>query len=97
MFKVEQHGFLYRLVALLSGLAMISLGVIPFARGGDIFYKNWFGELVFAPFAVLGGIFTIFCAIFKPDWLAARPVERFGRKGRPHKFRRMVRWKRPGV
>jgi hypothetical protein len=77
---VETRGFLNRFVATLAGLVMISLGAIPFLRNGDLFYLNWFGGLVFAPLAVLFGLFTIFCAIFKPNWLAARRVERTTRK-----------------
>ncbi len=75
MLNVETRGFLNRFVAALAGLAMISLGAIPFLRNGDLFYLNWFGGLVFAPLAVLFGFFTIFCAIFKPNWLAAKRVE----------------------
>jgi hypothetical protein len=55
MFKAEPRGFLYRLVAALAGLSMISLGVLPILGRGDMFYANWFGGLVFAPIAVLFG------------------------------------------
>jgi hypothetical protein len=50
----------------LAGLAMISLGVVPILKRGDIFYTNWFGGLVFAPLAILFGVFTIGCALFRP-------------------------------
>ena len=80
MLKVEPQGFLYRLVAGVAGLAMISMGVAPFVAKGDLVYTNWFGELVFAPIVVLFGMFTIACAIFKPDCLAAKRAESQRRK-----------------
>jgi hypothetical protein len=36
---------------------------------------NWFGGLVFAPFALIFGVFTIGCALFKPSWLAAKRTQ----------------------
>jgi hypothetical protein len=62
---------LYRFVAGLAGLAMISLGVAPILRRGDMFYTNWFGGLVFSPLAIVFGLCTIGCAVFKPSWLSA--------------------------
>ena len=76
--SVDPHSFLYRLVAGLAGFTMIALGTGPLVRG-EIAYSNWFGGMVFAPFAVLFGILTIYCAIFKPNWLA---VKRAGRTDR---------------
>jgi hypothetical protein len=64
------HGFLFRFVITLLGLAAIALGLAPILQHG-LFYSNWFGELVFAPLAILFGLFLIYCAIFKPDWLKA--------------------------
>ena len=71
MLNVDQRGLLYRSIAAISGVAMVGMGVAPIVRTGDLSYTNWFGGLVFAPIAILFGVFTVFCAIFKPDWLAA--------------------------
>ena len=71
MLNTEPQRPLTRIVAGLAGLAMICLRVAPILRRGDIFYTNWFGRLVFAPLAIILGIFTIGCAVFKPSWLSA--------------------------
>jgi uncharacterized membrane protein len=75
MLRVKPGGVLERFVAFLVGLAMISLGVTPYLRNGNVLYTNWFGDLVFTPVAVLAGIFTIYCAVFKPEWLAANRMK----------------------
>jgi hypothetical protein len=72
MLNTEPQRPLPRIVAAIAGLAMVCLGLAPLLRRGDIFYTNWFGGLVFAPLAIAFGIFTIGCAVFKPNWLAAR-------------------------
>ena len=71
MLNTEPRRPLPRIVAGIAGLAMISMGIAPLVRRGDMFYTNWFGGLDFAPFAVIFGLFTIGCALFKPQWLAA--------------------------
>jgi len=76
MLNTEPNRPLLRTVAGLAGLAMISLGVAPVLKRGDIFYSNWFGGLVFAPLAIIFGLFTIGCALFKPSWLATREAAR---------------------
>jgi hypothetical protein len=40
---------------------------------GDLHYRNWFGELVFAPFAILFGLAIIFSALFQPELLGKSP------------------------
>ena len=72
MLSTEPHRPVFRIVAGLAGLAMISLGVAPILKRGDILYTNWFGEIVFSPLAIIFGLFTIGCAVFKPSWLSAR-------------------------
>jgi len=71
MLNTDQQRPLARIVAGLAGLAMICLGLSPLLRRGDMFYANWFGGLVFAPFAIFFGVFTIWCAAFRPKWLGA--------------------------
>jgi len=71
MLSTEPQRPLPRIVAGLAGLAMISLGVAPILKRGDIFYTNWFGGLVFSLLAIIFGLFIIGCAVFKPSWLSA--------------------------
>lgn len=71
MLNTEPRSPLVRIVAALAGLAMVGFGVGTLVLRGDMFYTNWFGGLVFAPLAILFGVFIIGCAAFKPSWLAA--------------------------
>jgi hypothetical protein len=84
MLNVDFHGFLYRFIASAAGLAIAGIGFTPLLRHGDVTSTNWFGGLVFAPLAILFGVFIVVCALFKPDWLANKPA------GRP---RRTNRWR----
>ena len=54
-----------RFGAILVALMIIGAGLIPLAFKGDLFYSNWRGALVFAPLAVLVGIFFLFLIVFK--------------------------------
>lgn len=76
MLNTDPHGFLYRVVAVLAGLAIIGFGVGPLLRSGDLFGTNWFGELVFGPVAILLGLIVVGFALFKPEWLVAKRIER---------------------
>lgn len=72
MLNTEPQRPLVRIVAGLAGLAMVGFGISALVQRGDMFYTNWFGGLVFAPLAIIFGVFTIGCAVFKPNWLATR-------------------------
>ena len=37
----------------------------------DLFYTNWFNQLVFAPLAIFFGAVIILIALLKPEWLAS--------------------------
>jgi hypothetical protein len=76
MLNTDPHGFLYRAVTVVAGFAIIGFGVAPLLRGGDLFGTNWFGELVFAPLAIVLGLIVFAFALFKPEWLVARRIER---------------------
>ena len=76
MLNTDPHSFLYRLVAVVAGLAIIGFGLGPLLRGGDLFSTNWFGGLVFGPLAILLGLIVIGFALFKPEWLVAKRIER---------------------
>jgi len=76
MLNTDPHGFLYRVVAAIAGLAIIGFGVRPLLHNGDLFGTNWFGELVFAPLAIVLGLIVVGFALFKPEWLVAKRIER---------------------
>jgi hypothetical protein len=76
MLNTDPQGFLYRFVAIVAGVAIAGFGLVPILKRGDLFSTNWFGELVFAPLAILLGVIVVAFALFKPSWLAAKRVER---------------------
>jgi hypothetical protein len=76
MLNIDPHGFLYRIVAVFAGLAIIGFGAGPLLRSGDLFGTNWFGELVFGPLAIALGLIVVGFALFKPEWLLAKRIER---------------------
>jgi hypothetical protein len=76
MLNTDPHGFLYRVIAVIAGLAIIGFGGGPLLRGGYLFATNWFGELVFGPLAILLGLIVIGFALFKTEWLLAKRIER---------------------
>ena len=73
MLDTEPKRPLMRIVAGLAGLSVFGWGLAATLGRSDLHYKNWFGELVFAPFAILFGIIVILCALFKPEWLGKTP------------------------
>lgn len=76
MLNTDPQGSLYRVVAVVAGLAIIGFGVGPLIRSGDLFGTNWFGELVFGPLAILLGLIVVGFAVFKPEWLVAKRIDR---------------------
>jgi hypothetical protein len=67
---------LFRTVAGLVGLTVLGWGIRGTSWQQDMHYKNWFGELIFAPLAILFGLIILFGALFKPQILG-RPPKRF--------------------
>jgi len=61
-----------RIVAVLAGLAMISLGVRPLLARRGYVYENWWGDPVFVAIPIVAGLFTLFAVIFRPTWLESR-------------------------
>ena len=80
MLNTEPRGFLYRVVAVVAGFTIVGFGLAPILKRGDLFSTNWFGELVFAPLAILLGLVVVAFALFKPEWLAVERVERKSRQ-----------------
>jgi hypothetical protein len=78
--NTDPHGFLYRIVAVVAGFSVIGVGAIPLVRR-SLFATNWFGEPVFAPLAIVLGLIVVAFALFKPEWLMAKRVERKHRRG----------------
>jgi hypothetical protein len=82
MFSSDPKSPMVRAVAVLAGLAVFGFGYRAIVGSGQLHYTNWFGELVFAPIAILLGLITIFGALFKPELLGrprARPKHRRNR------------------
>jgi hypothetical protein len=46
-------------------LMIIGTGLIPLVLNKNLFYLNWWGGLIFAPLAVIVGIFFLYIVIFK--------------------------------
>jgi hypothetical protein len=55
---------------------MIGLGLRPILLSGDLNYRNWFGGLVFAPLAIVFGLFVLLAALFKPQFLQTTRKDR---------------------
>ena len=79
MLNTDPHRFLYRTVAVIAGLAIIGFGIAPLLHNGDLFGTNLFGELVFAPLAIILDVIVVASVLFKPEWLAAKQIERKSR------------------
>jgi hypothetical protein len=54
----------------------MGFGVGPLLHDGDLFGTNWFGELVFAPLAIVLDLIVVRFALFKPERLVAKRIER---------------------
>jgi hypothetical protein len=76
MFNSDAKSPLVRIVAALAGLVILGWGLASILQRGDLHYTNWFGELVFAPFAILLGLVMILSALFKPEILGRPAVRR---------------------
>jgi hypothetical protein len=73
MINTDPKRPLARVVAGVVGLAVFGWGFGAIVWRGDLHYNNWFGELVFAPFAILFGVIIILSALFKPEILGRSP------------------------
>jgi drug/metabolite transporter (DMT)-like permease len=76
MFSSDPKSPLVRIVAALAGLAVLGWGLASILQRGDLHYRNWFGELIFSPFAILFGLGLILSALFKPEILGRQATTR---------------------
>jgi hypothetical protein len=74
MLNTDPKRPLVRIIATLAGLAIFGWGLEAFLWQRDLHYKNWFGELIFAPFAILFGLAMILSALLKPEILGSSPT-----------------------
>lgn len=58
--------YFVRLVMLLLGLVPITFGISVILKG-QYFYSNYWGGVVFGPFAIVVGLIIIFIALFS-NW-----------------------------
>lgn len=73
MLNTDPKRPLARIVAALAGLSIFGWGLGAILWHGDLHYRNFFGELVFAPFAILFGVIILGGALFKPEILGKDP------------------------
>lgn len=73
MFNPDPNRPLIRIVAGVAGLAILCRGLRGVLSHGSFHYENWFGELVFAPVAILFGVLIILVVLFKPEILGRAP------------------------
>jgi hypothetical protein len=59
MLNTDPKRPLARIVGSIAGLAILGWGLDAVLRRGDLLYRNWFGEFVFAPFAIIFGLVII--------------------------------------
>ena len=64
------------MVADLAGIGIVGSGLDSFLLRDGLHYRNRFGELIFAPFAILLGLVIIFGALFKPEILGSTRSKR---------------------
>jgi uncharacterized membrane protein YdjX (TVP38/TMEM64 family) len=76
MLNTDPKRPLARIVAVFAGLAVFGWGMRAVLGQHNLHYQNWFGELIFAPLAILFGLVIIFGALFKPEILSKAPMSR---------------------
>jgi hypothetical protein len=73
MLNTDSKSPLTRVVAGLAGLVVLGWGFRGISWQQALHFQNWFGELAFAPFAILAGLVILLGALFKPQILGAAP------------------------
>jgi formate/nitrite transporter FocA (FNT family) len=71
-----------RLSLIVFAIILISTGVVHIIRG-SMGWKNYWGGLVFLPFAVVFGLLLIYVVIFRWRKLQERPRDKKGREPEP--------------
>jgi hypothetical protein len=76
---VKRHS---RLPGAFFGVFAVCYGVLQIMRG-QLSYQNYWGGLVFAPFAIVLGVLVLYISLFRHDRVAGAWRDR---KGRPVRF-----------
>ena len=63
--KASSKKLFIRSGLILTAFVMIGMALIPLVFKGDLFYSNWWGGLVFAPLALIIGVFFLYLVLFK--------------------------------
>jgi hypothetical protein len=72
MLNPDPKSRLNRAIFWIAGCVFIGSGLTTFQHGHLLSYENWWGGLVFGPFAIIFGVIFIAGAIFKPTIFKAR-------------------------
>lgn len=79
--KSNRHHNLYRLVFVILSLVLVLTGIMYMAKG-LIGWSNYWGGLVYSPFAVLVGLLLLYVGIFR--WERLIRSRKTDKKGRVH-------------
>jgi hypothetical protein len=67
MLNADPKRPLNRGILIIVGFIFIGAGLTTLRHGHLPFYQNWWGGMVFGPFAILFGVLFVLGAIFKPS------------------------------
>ncbi len=65
-----------RIVFAVVSLTIVLLGLFAISRSPILAYRNWWGGLVFAPFAIIVGALFFFVLVIRPDKIGSNPSRR---------------------
>jgi hypothetical protein len=88
--KVIRSQYFDQLMGIFVACLLILFGIAALLKG-DLGYRNYWGGLVFAPFAIAIGIFLLSAVFFRWRKFSHKPVRFKGRAAR--KARRAARYK----
>jgi len=92
--KALENIWVSRLLAFLFSAALI-LGGVQATFFGDLHYRNYWGGLVFGPFAILIGLFPLVLVVFKWKTLNGSPPNKKHRGREARRARKAAAVKYP--